>query len=538
MNRSTVALVLSLALVVGLWLWMASATSPAPPSGESGNASVEPAAAASAALPGHESSPERSIAIPRLRCLDKLGKPVSGVAVWPVPEEGGLAAVPSDDRVHRTDANGCVDVGRDWLQRTTFCVAHGFRVAEVRWDVLESRDVVLEPAAALEVFVRAFGRAVVDATVVVSAFPVMANADLGIRAKHGTASVMSSRTDAPVLWRSIVDADGKAAFRSLEPGNHHIAVFSDTVVPATEVGLGEILFAIPCAPVVVEMVPMWAAVAALPPGVERAGHASLIDNQLLAKEGGAVARTRHLTARLRDKFKTDIVRVGMLPADAVTSPPSVAFRVVDTLGRLWSGEVPMREIAAIDAPSPLTLDEAIPVGRARVKLRHPEGGVFAGSIEVVATGSNAKKVPTMSVRDGEVLSLPAGIYAWRLSRINAWATDPRVEQRFCEVLAGSEVEAVVALPKLVPVTIRPRVDGDSLDRGMSVRVGANKASSTWLWYPADGDIHTLLPEGKVVFRGDAAGMAPVEVERTVSPQGDPMVVDLVLTVPPQPVQNR
>lgn len=538
MNRSTVALLLFVALVIGLWLWMAVACAPTPPTREPGNASVEPEAAVGAAQPRHESSPERLIAIPRFRCLDVLGKPVAGVAVWPVPEGGGLAAVPSDDRVSRTDAHGCVEVGRDWLQRTTFCVASGFRVARVRWDVLESRDVVLEPAVALEVFVRAPGRAVADATVVVSAFPVMANADLGMRAKHGAATVLSTEASAPVLWRSAVDAEGRAAFRNLEPGSYHVAVFSDTVVPATEVGLGEIPFAIPCAPVVVEMVPMWAAVAALPRGVERAGHASLIDNQLLAKEGGAVARTRHLTARLKDKFKTDLVRVGMLPAGAVASPPSVEFRVVDTLGRLWSGEVPMMEIATIEAPSLLALDEGVSTGRVRLKVRHPDGGVFAGSIEVVATGSNAKKVPTMSVRDGDVLSLPVGVYSWRLSRINAWATDPRVEQRFCDVLAGAEVEAVVTLPKLVPVTIRPRFEGDALDRGMSVRAGANKASSTWLWYPAEGDIHTLVPEGKVVFRGNAAGMAQVEIERIVSMQGDPVVVDLVMTVPPKPVQKR
>ncbi len=480
----------------------------------------------------------RVAVVSRLRCIDREGASVPNVAVWTVRDSDALSSLPPHDQLVRTDSNGCLDVQSDWLYRTTFFMADGYRIARVTWESVESRDVVLDRAAILDVFVRAAGRAVVDATVVVSAFPVMANADLGIRAKHGAATVLSTEAAAPVLWRSAVDVEGKAAFRNLEPGSYHVAVFSDTVVPATEVGLGEIPFTIPCAPFVVEMVPMWAAVASLPPGVERAGHASLIDNQLLAKEGGAVARTRHLTARLRDKFKTDLVRVGMLQAQAVASPPSVEFRVVDTLGRLWSGEVPMMEIATIDAPSFLALDEGIPAGRARVKVRHPDGGVFAGSIEVVATGSNAKKVPTMSVRDGEVLSLPAGVYSWRLSRINAWATDPRVEQRFCEVLAGVEVEAVVTLPKLVPVTIRPRFEGDALDRGMSVRVAANKASSTWLWYPADGDIHTLLPEGKVVFRGNAAGMAPVEIERIVSMQGDPVVVDLVMTVPPKPVQKR
>jgi hypothetical protein len=538
MNRSTVALLLSLALVVGLWLWMASATSPAPPPGESGNASVEPAAAASAALPRQESSPERSIAIPRLRCLDVLGKPVSGVAVWSVSEEGGLAAVPSDDRVSRTDAYGCVDVGRDWLQRTTFCLANGFRVARVRWDVLESRDVVLEPAASLEVFVRAAGKAVTDATVVASAHPVMGTVDLGIRSKHGLSTTLSVAAKSGVFWRTSVDGQGRALFSNLEPGNYYVAVFSDSVVPASEVGLGEVPIAVPCAPLVVEMEPVWAAVAALPPGVVRASHAAVVDTQLLAKEAGIVARTRHLTARLAEKFGTELIRVGTPNPAAVGSPPDVEFRVVDSRGGLWSGAVPMREISSIDAPIYLSKSDEAAVGRVKVAIRHARGGAYSGSLKISALGASAKKVPAVFVRDGEIHHLPVGQYGWSLGLINPWAFDPRKPQNFCEVIDGEQVEAVVTLPDLVSVTIRPRFVGDALERGMSVRLRGQGASATWLWRPEDGEIQTLVPEGQIGFRGDAAGLDTVEFERAVSLADGPLVVDLVLTVPPQPVQNR
>jgi hypothetical protein len=198
----------------------------------------------------------------------------------------------------------------------------------------------------------------------------------------------------------------------------------------------------------------------------------------------------------------------------------------------------MREISSIDAPIYLSKSDEAAVGRVKVAIRHARGGAYSGSLKISALGASAKKVPAVFVRDGEIHHLPVGQYGWSLGLINPWAFDPRKPQNFCEVIDGEQVEAVVTLPDLVSVTIRPRFVGDALERGMSVRLRGQGASATWLWRPEDGEIQTLVPEGQIGFRGDAAGLDTVEFERAVSLADGPLVVDLVLTVPPQPVQNR
>ena len=519
MNRTHIT-VLAIATAVGLVAITNFGTTPSNPghgSGQGVRASSEDASKVNKMAHASESSQRTLVDISELRFIDEMGRPIAGVAVFEARAERSWLTTPDD--CERSSDSGGIAINETWIGRELAYIADGYVAQIEEWRTLDARIVTLVGAEALEVRCMSSGRPSVNCVVVVSTRPIPANAEVNASDYPIGVIVADPRSKAGV-WRSMTDENGRCTISCLPTGKHYLAVFHDYMVPSGELGSGDLAVEAGSSEVVVNLVEMHAVAAAVPGQIDIATHVALVDRRELSKAIGWMARARHVTRRLQENLGTKLVRVG-LPKEG--DEPLVRIKAMGTDGSLWGGEWPMQPISELTSPFFLEGVE-LGVGTVNFKIEYADGRPFSSTVNIVGTAGSAR--PVIKARNGATMSLPEGSYTWELDHANPWI--PNNDKPVVKVADGINQTWHIVLPNLTPMTIRPKILGDALDRSIWVSLRAEGGSYMWIWRPQNGAIETLVPTGVILLAGTAPGYGRKELELNATKDDKLLDVELVL----------